>query len=676
MGYVGPGSGLAIGFSFLTTIFVVLGVVTVILFWPLSLIAGSFHLRKKWRYGVRRIVVLGLDGLDPKILGRLISKGKLPNFESLATTGHFSELGTTLPAISPAAWSSFAVGNDPSRHGIYGFITRDKKTYDPQLSSAEVVECHRKLQIGGYQCPLSKQRVRMLRKGVPFWEVLGKHYIETAVLRVPITYPPEPFRGRLLSGMCVPDLLGGQGTYTLYSSTENHPNGDEGQRRVLKFENGVARTHVSGPEHPFSSERNSLTIPLKVELGKGGDSLSFSVQNHHFDLQIGQFSEWIQLRFGAGPMRLAGMVQFYVLSVYPHVEIYMSSVHVAPERPVTAISHPRLFSNYLAKQIGSFGTLGLMEDTSALNDGVLDEGGFLKQVSQYYRERKQMFFSSLKKKANQVVVCVFDTPDRVQHMFWRYVDKGHPALKEGDSHTYANAIDETYVEMDRLVGETVKKLRKGTLLVVMSDHGFTSFRRCVNLNTWLHHNGYLYLNEDADCDRDWLGSVDWSRTRAYALGLAGIFLNLKGRESKGIVEPGREAEELLTEIQAKLQSLRDTSTSAPPLAIRRVIVTRREMNGPYSAEGPDLLVAYQDGYRCSWESAKGQVTKDVFCDNDRSWSGDHCVDPELVPGVVLLNRPISKHEPSILDIAPTILDVCGVEPEIPMQGVSLFRRAV
>ena len=307
-----------------------------------------------------------------------------------------------------------------------------------------------------------------------------------------------------------------------------------------------------------------------------------------------------------------------------------------------------------------------------MNDGVLSEEAFLAQVWQTYEERKRMFFNVLDQGLDDLVVCVFDTPDRVEHMFWRDPDEG----VEGTS--CPSAVESVYVKMDQLVGESLRRVRKDTLVMVLSDHGFTSFRRGVNPNTWLLRNGYLHLLPDADSSTDWLECVDWSRTRAYALGLAGIFVNLRGREARGIVDPGRELDDLLSELKARLEALVDeggTSTSdAARSPIRHVYVARRDFKGPCRLEGPDLIVGYERGYRCSREGARGQVTEDVFTDNTKAWCGDHCVDPELVPGVLFANRPLNGRTPNIIDIAPTVLDAFGLVRPDAMQGKSLLGK--
>ncbi|MCK4850611.1 MAG: alkaline phosphatase family protein, partial [Phycisphaerae bacterium] len=314
-------------------------------------------------------------------------------------------------------------------------------------------------------------------------------------------------------------------------------------------------------------------------------------------------------------------------------------------------------------------TLGLAEDSWALNEKVLVDASFIEQCIQMDLEREKMFFDALDKVKHGLCVCVFDGTDRLQHTFWRDIDKDHPALRERPTPAGRNVISELYQRMDALVGRTLAKCKgKDTVLTVISDHGFNTFRRGVDLNRWLEANGYLSL-KNGQRDEKHLSAIDWSRTRAFAVGLTGIFVNLKGRESQGMVEPGTEAEQLREEIAAKLAELRDPQTGEK--AIKQVYNALKIYRGPYKGESPDLIVGYERGYRASWETAIGQVTEDVFHDNTKAWSGDHCIDPSLVPGVLFCNRPIDSEHPRLMDMGPTVLDMFGVAVPKHMDGKPL-----
>jgi predicted AlkP superfamily phosphohydrolase/phosphomutase len=210
---------------------------------------------------------------------------------------------------------------------------------------------------------------------------------------------------------------------------------------------------------------------------------------------------------------------------------------------------------------------------------------------------------------------------------------------------------------------------KGTALFVLSDHGFCNFRRGINLNSWLHQNGFLALDEGRTESGEYFAGIDWSRTRAYTFGLSGLYLNLQGREAQGIVPPS-EAAHLKSELLERLASLPDDSDGQ--VAIQAVYDSNRIYHGPYLDAAPDLIVGYSPGYRASWSAAVGKVTAAVFEDNHKCWSGDHCVDPSAVPGVLFSNQPGNAVNPGIEDMAPTILRLLGVDPPSYMEGHALF----
>jgi predicted AlkP superfamily phosphohydrolase/phosphomutase len=356
--------------------------------------------------------------------------------------------------------------------------------------------------------------------------------------------------------------------------------------------------------------------------------------------------------------------------------LYVSPINIDPSRPVLPISHPAIFSVFLSKLIGRYTTLGLAEDTWALNEGVLDEDAFLEQAWDNHREREAMFFEMLRRTRRGLITCVFDGTDRIQHMFMRYLDDGHPASPRDErAARYRDVIEQTYVQMDDMVGRVLDEVDVAdpqTLVAVISDHGFRTFRRGVNLNSWLMERGYLVLEEGRDASGEWFKGVDWDRTRAFALGLGGIFLNVKGREARGVVEPG-EAESLAADLAAELTGLVDTDMDA--VAIDNAYASHDLYDGPYRDDAPDVVVGYAAGWRASWNCVRGIADATVFDDNTKAWSGDHCIDPKLVPGVLIANRDLGADngEPQISDMAPTLLDLFGVAAPGYMDGASLVK---
>lgn len=670
--YVGPGAGFAFISSFFFLIATFFVVVFSLLIWPIRF-AIAFMRRRKALAGARarRVVIVGFDGLDPVLSRKFMNAGKMPNFEDLAKQGAFRKLGTTCPAVSPVAWSSFMTGCTPARHNIYDFLSRDPRTYLPTLSSARIGPPKRSLKLGKYAIPLSKPSMELLRKGKPFWHVLGQNGIFSTVIRVPITFPPEKFYGTLLSGMCVPDLRGTQGTFSFYSSRKVGERQTTGGIRIrVKKEGKVVRGNLVGPPNYISRNEDDLHIPFEVTIN--GRKARMVIPYDSFELEQGQYSPWVRLSFKAGlKITVQGIARFMVTQTEPEFEMYVSPIHIDPEKPAFAISQPQAYALYLSKLIGPYATLGLAEDTWALNEGIIDDQAFLDQVYLNHIEREKMLFDALEKNHNGLVVCVFDTTDRIQHMFFRYLNPQHPALKGKDGTEHADAIEDLYRRMDNLLGRIRDKLGDNDELMVMSDHGFKDFSRGVNINSWLLKNGYMVLKEESQ-EAMWLSNVDWSQTKAYAIGLGGLYLNLKGREAQGVVESGTEETALKAEIIGKLSGLRDTDNQNK-VAITRVW-DRNELyrSGPYVEGAQDLIVCYNNGYRTSWDCAQGKVKDAVFEDNVKAWSGDHCVDPAMVPGVLFSSFEVNSDAPRIIDIAPTALRLLGANIPAYMEGRSLI----
>lgn len=621
--YIGPGAGFAFLGSFLTLVLSVFATIASLLLWPFRMIRTLLRRRRGAPARVKRLIFLGLDGLDPELTEKWMAEGKMPNLSRLKERGSYRRLRTTCPPLSPVAWSTFATGVNPAKHNIFDFLNRDLRTYAPELSSAKVRPARRVLRIGKFEIPIERPSVEMRRKSEPFWKILDRAGVESTILRVPVTFPPDDFNGRMLSAMSTPDLRGSQGTFSLFTS----PGGE-----------------LEGPE-------NARTIPFRVRAN------ILEIQGETYPLALGEYTPWIRLKFRAhGGSSVAGIVRFLLSRAGPEFALYATPVQIDPENPALPISQPPYYATYLAKLLGSFATLGLAEDTWALNDGAIDEDAFLKQAAFIQAEREAMFFSALDHLRRGVVACVFDTSDRVQHMFYRHF---HPALA-GDRH--AAVIENLYRDMDRLVGDAMAHVDRDTAFFVLSDHGFCSFRRGVNLNSWLLQNGYLALKDNGE-------DIDWPRTRAYTFGLGGLYLNLRGREAQGIVD---NAAELTAELIAKLAGLRDDSGD---VAIQQVYATSEIYRGPYLNAAPDMIVGYARGYRTSWEAALGKATTRVFEDNLKAWSGDHCVDPSLVPGVLFSNLKLDADHPGIEDMAPTALRLFGVEPPPWMEGKPVINLA-
>jgi predicted AlkP superfamily phosphohydrolase/phosphomutase len=672
LGYFGPGAGFALAGSMLAVFAAICSAGLLLLTWPIRLLWRSlFGRRTLARSRVKRVVILGLDGLDYGLTERLLSEGKLPHLAALRDQGCFKPLGSTLPPISPVAWSSFQTGVNPGKHNIFDFLTPDLRTYQPKLSSVEIRPPRRMLRLGKYHIPLGKADVRLLRKSKPFWNVLSEYGIFNCIIRVPITFPPERLRGVQLAAMCVPDLRGTQGMFSHYT-TKSQAAGEKtgGEVHSVVREGNTVRAELIGPPDPLRPDRGPLKIPFVLTIkGSGRAVLKISGAKH--DLSKDQYTDWVQVCFRIVPgMNVYGVCKFLLLQTEPDFELYVTPINIDPENPAMPLGYPSVYPVYLAKQQGPYATLGLAEDTWALNERVLNDDHFLQQCLDFDREREAMFFDGLDKVQRGVCVCVFDGTDRMQHMFWRYLDEKHPARPKEVPVQHRHVIEDLYHRMDDLVGRTMAKCQdEGTILMVISDHGFNTFRIGIDLNRWLEENGYLSV-DDKRRHEEHLAGVDWSRTRAFAIGLTGIFLNIKDKYSQGIVAAGSEADRLREEIAQKLGALVDPETGTK--AIKRVYQAPKVYRGPYKDQAPDLIVGYDRGYRVSWEAAIGRTTQEVLHANTKAWSGDHCVDPSVVPGVLFCDRPIETQNPRLLDIGPTVLDLFGVEVPDYMDGKVLM----
>jgi predicted AlkP superfamily phosphohydrolase/phosphomutase len=673
--YIGPGAGFAFAGSLLAMLAAIGLALGSILLWPITLVWRWLRVGNPFKHAqAKRVVIVGLDGMDPGLTTKFMRQGRLPNFTKLAEHGVFRPLDTSNPSMSPVAWSSFTTGTDPGDHGIFDFLTRDPCTYAPMLSSTDIKQAKRVLNIGRYVVPLEKPKMKLLQKGTAFWKFLGDRHIFSIIQRVPITFPPVKFRGLLLSGMCVPDLRGSQGTFSFFSteSREGKAAFTGGEQTVLRpGKDGRIRSRIVGPDNSMSRNGGRMTLPFTLVPRAGGARLEVD-DGPGVDLTVGQYSEWVTLTFKAGlGVKVSGIVRFNLVSMEPDVRLYMTPIHIDPEKPAMPISHPSVYAVYLAKKLGPYATLGLAEDTWALNERVIDEQAFLDQALTFCDERERMLFDALERVKKGLVTTVFDTTDRVQHMFYRYLDPTHPANAGKDTTRHADAIGNVYERMDAILGRLLVEANDpNTVIMVISDHGFTNFRRGVNLNAWLRDHGYLVLKDGKATSGDWFEAVDWSRTRAFSLGLTGLFINRRGRETSGIVAEGAEYQALTEEIARKLEQLVDPANATR--AIRKVEIADRLFDGPQKYDAPDLLIGYEGGYRNSWECATGAVTPDVFTDNTKSWSGDHCVDPAIVPGVFFCNRAIVTERPHILDLAVSVIRLFGHEPPAQMKGRFLF----
>lgn len=615
---------------------------------------------------IKKVIVVGLDGLEPRIAEPLLRDGELPNLAKLQKRGGYARIATTDPAQTPVAWSTFATGLNPGGHGIFDFLRRDPATYLPQLG------LNRYRQKNRFVPP----EVVNLQRGRTLWQVLSDAGVPSVVLRCPCTYPPQQINGRMLSGMGVPDLRGSLGTSTWYTTAANGDGRQEGESVVAVevSSDATAATGLLGPLSPKTGR--PVQLDVRIDLAPGGRRVIIRSEGRPAALEVrhGQWSDWLKVKFKLGLLQsVRGMVRFYLVRTEPVLELYASPINYDPDAPPFAISSPPEYAGELAGELGTFYTSGMPEDHSGLINGRIDEAAFLAQCEQVLQQREAMMLHELDRFDDGFFFCLFDTPDRIQHLFWRFGEPDHPANKLHGMEPLGGVIREHYRRCDEIVGKVLDYVDGQTLLIVLSDHGCGSFRRGVHLNTWLHEQGLLALRGGHRPGRDagdMLREVDWPRTKAYALGLSGVYLNLEGREAEGTVS-AEEAQPLKEKIAAGLAGLCDTDRGAT--AVRGVVRREDVYRGPYTEEAPDLLVRFAEGYRASWETALGGVPAGQFDDNTRRWGGDHIVDPALTPGVLFMGRPFPPQRARLADMAPTILDSLGVPKTSAMEGRELLK---
>jgi predicted AlkP superfamily phosphohydrolase/phosphomutase len=628
----------------------------------------------------KKVIVLGMDGLDHGLIQDWMDAGKLPAFRRLvANGGGFRPLRSSIPPQTPVAWSNFITGTDPGGHGIFDFIRRNPRNLEPShfldFSATETLPAKHTLRVGSTILPLSGGEVRNLRKGTAFWQAAEERGIPSTVIRMPSNYPPVPTRGRTLSGMNTPDIKGTYGLFNYYTNESKQVSeeaGGKGRVHDVYVIGNRVEAKLPGPANSFRAGSPETEIDFQVFLDPYNPAAKFVIQGQEFILREKEWSGWKRVRFEFIPTQgVSGICQFYLKEIRPKFKLYVSPVHIDPANPALPISTPGSYAQELARRFGPFFTKGLPADTDALDNDVLDEGEFLAQDDVVLRESLEQLDFELGRFDEGIFFYYFSSTDQRQHMFWRLIDPNHPSYDPKLAEKYGRTIEDIYVEMDRVLDRVLKKVDRDTVLFVMSDHGFNPFRRCFNLNTWLFQNGYYRLTKPWKQETTaFFEDTDWAKTTAYGAGLNGLYINQQGRELEGIVRPGPEKDNLVREIARKLEALTDPKTGEK--TILYAYVAKDVYHGPYVDLAPDIVLGFNRGHRISWQSPLGGLPRDVFVDNDKKWSGDHMTSPDVIPGIVLANRPIRAETPALYDVTATILGVFGIDPIEGMLGKSIF----
>ncbi len=652
-----------------------------------------------------RVIVLGIDGMDWLISSRMMDEGRLPHFKALADAGGFRPLLSSIPPQSPVAWSNFITGTDPGGHGIFDFMHRKTESYLPYLSTSEVAAPPEKARILGipvrnrfalpftdYVFPVAGGGTLNLRRGVAFWQILEAAGIPCTIFKLPANFPPVPSEKgltRSISGLGTPDILGTYGTFGYYTTEEWEGRTDLGGGYVYEvdLEDDVIRSKLYGPPNDFKDyekieERRGSRVPysekkvgidFEVYVDPENPVAKIVVDDTETVLAEGEFSDWVELEFKMVPgvVTVSGIARFFLKSVHPEFGLYVSPVQINPANQALPITEPPGYGKELVDELGYFYTQGMAEDTKALEHGIFGNAEFAQQAKIVLAERSKAYDYELERFDEGLLYFYFSSLDQSTHAMWRCMDPSHPAYVAETDAAFADFIELLYMEFDRVLEKTLEKVDENTTLIVLSDHGFAPWYRAFHLNRWLLDEGYLVLKDGVDPDRvEWLLGVDWSKTRAYGLGINGLYVNLKGRESQGIVQPGPEADALVDEIAGKLETVRDPKTNQR--VVVRAYKARETYHGPYVEAAPDIIVGYGWGYRGSDQTASGQIRPEILEDNTNKWSGDHCADYHHVPGVLFSNRPIELEHPALFDLAPTILAEFGIGKMPWMVGRPVF----
>ena len=605
----------------------------------------------------KRLIILGIDGMDPGFLER--HWDLLPNLARLRGQGEFKRLATTIPPQSPVAWSTFITGRDPGGHGIYDFVHRNPLTMLPFSSMGETIEPHRTLALGPYVLPLSKGRVQSFRKGKAFWQILSEQSIPVTVIRMPTNFPPVECEGRSLAGMGTPDMRGTFGTFAYYTDDPEETTREVPGGRIVRVDVAEHRVvlAIEGPVNTLRQDRPRSSVTLSVDVDPSQPVGRFQAGDTPFILREGEWSGWIRVRFPliSGLKSAAGMFRVYAKKIRPQFRLYVSPINIDPAEPELPISTPESYSGQLAEAVGPFYTQGIAEDTAAWRQGVFNREEYLQQSRNVAEEQLRLLQYGLENFQEGLLFFHFLGIDQNSHMLWGKYDKD---------------LLETYRLVDRAIGRVMERLGNGTL-IVMSDHGFTSFDRAVHLNTWLWREGFLALDETRETGADELfARLDWSKTQDYSLGLNGLYMNLLGREHNGTVAPGSESEEVLRRLTERLRNFRDPDTGQPVVA--DAYSPRSLFQAGTLDTAPDLIVGYTPGFRSSWQTALGAVPSAIIVPNTDPWIGDHCIAPVYVPGVLLSNRRSRLPAPHLQDLTVTVLSEFGIPRAEGMIGQPIY----
>ena len=613
---------------------------------------------------VRRLVVLAVDGMDPEITERLIRQGRAPHLADLARASGVTRVISTPGAEPASAWTSLATGVNAGRHGVFDLIAPDPDSGRPRAATL-VPRASRRWFGRWWSEGAAYEPVVDVE---PFWTRLGQAGTRARVLFVPGTFPPRPIPGgTLIAGTPLPDWGGSPGAgYTWLASdvspSQVGPTRYGGRVERLAFARNIAHATVVGLRAP---ERRDL--PLTVTWNPEARSANIAIGDASVYLAEGQRSRWVELSVSVSPVtRVRGLVQLYLARAGNDVQLYVSPIQWHPAAPPSAISAPTSAAGRLFDRLGVYRTLAWPEAGWALADGWLPEALFIAAEEETFEDRAEALLNRVDSADWHLIVAGIESLDTTGRLMWRFIDPGHATHDSALAPKFAGAIERMYLRLDELVGQIRARLPDGADLAVVSPYGLYTARHVVDLNRWLATEGLLHwrappgpvtLAALADASL-WEDTVDWTKTTARAMGAGHLYINVRGRDPGGIVEPGAAYEAVLQQLRERLERLTD------PLSGRRVVARvrpgRELFTGPHAAGAPDLVVTFSPGYRASWDAMLGGAAEVAIDRNHERWSAEHSsVDERTVPGVWLSSVAVSATEMSVLDVAPTILGYFG-----------------
>lgn len=486
-----------------------------------------------------KAVVIGLDGAAWHLLDPLLESGVMPRLARLRERGAAGTMRSTVPTYTPPAWTSATTGVNPGRHGIYGFIEGHAQHQGLNLVHSGKI------------------------KSPTIWEMVNAQGARAGIYNLPLTYPPRPLDGWMVSGMMTP--------------------------------------------------------------GYGEDMRGFASWDRNEDRRLEQkILEW---------------APGYVLDV--------------------SVDYERDWA----------------------------ETKLCDKVAHSVAQRARVLQGMLDLDPPDVVFSVLESPDRLQHVYYRYMDPSDPLYDSPQAAAFRPAITDCFAAMDEIVGLLDDFAGSDGAVIVCSDHGFTAWEVSVHTNVLLERWGYLKVKRAATFMRTELArravpiakrvlpnklareakgrtfaAIDWSKTLAFASPIPqqGVYLNLKGREEHGIVAP-EEAEALKAEIAERFRELEDEA--GRPLA-HEVHLAQDVFHGEALEGAPDVLPVLRDH---RYELDDEVFHRDPFTDTRSMPRGVHHPNGMFIvagPGV----RAGAADPSSVMDVTPTLLYMAGLEVPEGLDG--------